>query len=120
MKGYYTPIQYCPDPARQETANVGVALVCMEQEFFGHKLDHRNERPRKAFSMKNSQLQRLQETTESLEKRMQIDDEELSTVEALGCFVETRANSLLLTPLRNMRVEDPLQDLERLFAEPVL
>lgn len=32
-KGHYSLIQYCPDPARRESVNVGVLLFCPEAEF---------------------------------------------------------------------------------------
>ena len=32
-KGYFSLVQYCPDLARQEAANVGVVLFCPDLQF---------------------------------------------------------------------------------------
>lgn len=32
-KGYYSIVQYCPDPSRLEAVNIGLALFCPEISF---------------------------------------------------------------------------------------
>ena len=39
-KGYYCLIQYCPDLARLEAANIGVILFCPERGFIRAKIAH--------------------------------------------------------------------------------
>ena len=33
IRGYYSIVQYCPDPSRLEAVNIGVALFCPEIKF---------------------------------------------------------------------------------------
>ena len=48
-KGYYSLVQYCPDVARQEAANVGVVLFCPELAFLEARLASSNHRIRRFF-----------------------------------------------------------------------
>ena len=49
MKGYFSLIQYCPDTARREAANVGVMLLCPEAGFLDIKMATTNHRVRRFF-----------------------------------------------------------------------
>jgi len=40
-KGYYSIIQYCPDPSRLEAVNIGVALFCPELRFLRARFGRR-------------------------------------------------------------------------------
>ena len=119
MKGLYSLLQYCPDSAKAEAANVGVLLLCPDARFFDGKLSGGNDRARRFFGLQGEGLERLVEAKLLFEKRIAVERPQMLRVEDFERFVETRANRLLLTPPRNMRVDDPAADLARLFRELV-
>lgn len=119
MRGYYSLIQYCPDTRRAEAANVGVLLLCPESHFLECRIASGNDRVRRFFGVHGEDRDRLHEIKQAFETRIQRDRDRIRQVEDLEHFIETRANKLLLTPPRNMRVTEPAQDLRRLFEELV-
>ncbi len=119
MKGLYSLLQYCPDSAKAEAANVGVLLLCPEARFFDGKLSSGNDRARRFFGLQGEGLERLAEAKALFEKRIEIERPRMLREEDFERFVQTRANRLLLTAPRNMRVDDPAADLARLFKELV-
>ena len=119
-KGYYSIIQYCPDPSRLETVNVGVALFCPELRFLRATFKRRRNRISQVFGKQDWEFIALQQT--AIAERLARKKESFQTLEDFKAYVSSRANSLVLTHPRPVRVEDPDRDLNdlvgRLVADP--
>ncbi len=118
-KGYYSLIQYCPDLARLEAANVGVLLFCPQKRFLAAKTDPHNARIRALFGPFGHDWQRINLFKRGLESRVEAEIGRLKSLDDLEQFIATRANEFQITPPRPMRVEDPERDLDMLFKELV-
>jgi hypothetical protein len=118
-KGYYCLVQYCPDIARQEAANVGVVLFCPEYQFLQAKLMNANGRIRKFFGDQADDYQHLNAMKKALANRLQVEKAEFGVLEDLQRFVETRANKIVLTLPKPVKVFDAEQDLAGLYKELV-
>ncbi|MEX2213491.1 MAG: DUF3037 domain-containing protein [Phycisphaeraceae bacterium] len=119
LKGYYSLVQFCPDLSRAEAVNVGVLLFCPQRGFIAARTQHSNERVRKFFGADTFDGERLNAAKEALEKRLQTEHDRFSSVDDLNRFISTRANELVLTAPRSVKVDDPDEDIELLFAELV-
>lgn len=117
--GYYSLIQYCPDPSRAEAANVGVLLFCPALRFLDARTAHGNDRIRRFFRRQGTDLDRINVMKRSIERRLRSDADSFKTIEDLQHFVESRGNDILLTAPRPIKVEDGPSDLARLFDELV-
>jgi hypothetical protein len=118
-KGYYCLVQYCPDIARAEAANVGVVLFSPEHGFIRAKVSDNNKRIRKFFGDEADNYQHLNAMKDALVKRIEVEKAEFSLLENLQQFVETRANKVILTNPKPVKVFDPEEDLQALFKELV-
>lgn len=118
-KGYFCLVQYCPDIARQEAANVGVVLFVPEFKFIRAKLSKTIGRIRRFFGEDVDGYLHLIAMKESLAKRLEVESAEFNTLEDLQQFVATRANKIILTSPKPLKVFDPEKDLESLFQELV-
>jgi hypothetical protein len=118
-KGYYCVIQYCPDLGRFEAANVGVLLFCPELPFLQAKMSSSPRRVQRFFGREGHDARVIRAMTRSLQKRLEKELDLIRTLEDLEHFVATRANQLLLTTPRPMKVHDPAGELERLFEDLV-
>lgn len=119
-KGYFCLVQYCPDVARQEAANVGVVLFCPERRFIAAKLIKNNHRIRKFFGEEADNYQHLNAMKEALASRIEVEQAEFASLADLQTFVATRANKVILTEPKPVKVFDPREDLEALYRELVL
>jgi hypothetical protein len=117
--GYYSIIQYCPDAARHEVANVGVVLLCPELRFLKARMAEDIQRIKEVFPRLKPDRKRLHSTVFGFTHRFHVDREYFQTVEDLRKFAETRANAMRLTLPLPTRVEDPEAELNRLFARLV-
>lgn len=117
--GYYSIIQYCPDPARREVANVGVVLFCPELGFLGTRMAEDTHRIKEVFPKLKSDDKRLTITLQGIAQRLRVDREYFKSVDDLTRFADTRANALRLTPPMPVRVEEPDAELARLFKRLV-
>ena len=118
-RGYYSLIQYCPDLSKAESVNVGVLLFCPESKFIDARTSSGNDRVRRLVGTGNFDPARLQAAKKAIEARLRICQEDFRTVEDLNRFIDTRANELLFTPPRPMKVINPEVDLDALFKELV-
>ena len=119
MKGYYSLIQYCPDTARREAANVGVMLLCPEAGFLDVKMTTTNHRVRRFFGKEADHYLRLDQMKAALRERLKIERERLLSVESLTGFISTWANKVSVTVLRPVKVLSPVDDLRALYKELV-
>jgi hypothetical protein len=119
-KGYFCLVQYCPDIARQEAANVGVVLFCPEVRFLEARMTRGNNRIRRFFGEESDHYEHLNAMKEALTHRLRVESAEFNTLENLQTFVATRANKIILTQPKPVKVFNPSEDLEALYKELVL
>ncbi len=115
-KGYFCLVQYCPDLARQEVANVGVLLFSPEHDFLEARLASGNQRVRRFFGEQADHVLHINSMKSALSERLRVEKKAFRSLEDLILFVETRANRIVLTPPKAVRVVDPAKDLDELFA----
>jgi hypothetical protein len=116
-KGYYSIIQYCPDPSRLEAVNIGVALFSPELRFLHAKFGRRRTRISHLFGKQDWEFVRLQQS--AIEARLTRDQETFQTLEEFEAYVSRRANTLVMTSPRPMKVANPGQDLDNLLRRLV-
>jgi len=119
QRGYYSLIQFCPDAARMESVNVGVALYCPESGFLEARTSGNNSRAEKLVGKGQLEKSALNAAKLAIQRRFEVDREAFLNLEDFQQFVHTRANSLQLTEGRPVKVFEPKADLERLFEELV-
>ncbi len=119
MKGYYSLVQYCPDVARLEAANVGVVLLCPEVGFLDVKLIAGNARVRKFFGEEADDYRHLNQMKTALSERLKVDRTGLLSLDALGHFIGAWANKVTLTVPKPVKVFSPADDLLALYKELV-
>lgn len=117
--GYYSLIQYCPDPSRLESANVGVLLFVPSRQYLKALTARDNRRIQQFFGREGHDWLRINSFKRGVEERLEAQHQHLRTVEDLTAFIAKSANSLRITDPRPMRVTDPDKDLKQLFAELV-
>jgi hypothetical protein len=113
--GYYSIIQYCPDPSRGEVANIGVVLFLPEPFYLKARTARGNERIRQFFQPSEADIAWINVIKYSIEERLRIDRDEFRDLASLERFAATRANAMRLTAPRWVAVEDPDAELDRLF-----
>lgn len=118
-KGYYCLVQYCPDIARAEAANVGVVLFAPDHGFIRARVSDNNKRIRKFFGDEADNYQHLNAMKNALVQRIEVEKAEFGLLENLQQFVETRANKVILTNPKPVKVFNPEDDLNALFQELV-
>ena len=115
--GHYSVIQYCPDRARAEAANVGVVLLVPDRGFIKARTAPGNDRVRRMFNLKGERLDHMNAAKRAFESRFEVEAVHFHCAEDLVRFAGTRGNELLLTPPRSIRVDDPDAELTSLFEE---
>jgi Protein of unknown function (DUF3037) len=118
-QGHYSLIQYCPDLSRAEAANVGVLLFCPQLGFIDARTSGGNDRVRRFFRGREIDVARLNIMKRSIERRLRAESTRFKSVEDLVAFIDTRANEMVVTPPRPMKVVEPRADLDKLFEELV-
>lgn len=118
-KGYYSLIQFCPDVSRLESVNLGVILFCPGSGFLRAMTSKSTRRAEKLVGRGELARAALASARNAIEKRLLVDRESFRTLEDLQRFVDTRGNSLQLTPPRPLKVTAPDEELKRLFHQLV-
>lgn len=118
-KGYYSIVQYCPDLARAETANIGVVLLVPDRGLFRAKLVSDNTRVRHVFNISDSELRQLRAFKKSFISRIEAESLRITSLETLQKFVDTRGNFIQLTPPRFVKVRNCEETLTELFTDLV-
>jgi len=117
--GYYSVIQYCPDLSRLEAANIGVVLFCPAAGILDAKTSHGNDRIAKFFGRGSFDQQRMNVAKRALEESLRRNIADIRSLEDFQHFVDSRANDLLLTQPRPMKVFNPQTDLSKLYDDLV-
>jgi len=121
-RGYYSLIQYCPDPSRAESANVGVALFCPDINFLDASISTNNERIERFFDKVSNQKMDLKDVAaakNAMVARLRVEADSFRSIDDFEAFVRTRANEIRLTPPRPLKVADPEEELKHLFERLV-
>jgi hypothetical protein len=109
-RGYYSLIQYCPNRSRLESANVGVVLFSPTKDYLGARLSQGDDRLRRFFKGEQLDSHAVNAAKRAIFQRLQMGRESFQTLDDLQQFIDTRANSLLLTPPRPMKVVEGDQE----------
>ncbi len=118
-KGYYSILQFCPEPARHEVANIGVALLCPEQSFFRARIGSGNQRVTHFFDKSQYDIVRLNAYKQGLVDRLNRNSE-VTDRESFAQFAAMQVNTIVMTPPQFCRVEGNAEEtLENLFKELV-
>ena len=119
-KGYYSIIQYCPNHLRLEVANVGILLFCPKLRFLEVSYVGNNERIQQFFS-KDFVINRIciNFAKEAVKERLKIIKEQIVTLDDLKQYIDSRANSIIITPPRSIMVDNPELELQELCKELV-
>jgi len=117
--GYYSIIQYCPDPSRLEAVNVGVVLFCPARNYLRARTSRSNKRIRRFFGLADIDGAQMNVILRSIQSRLEVDRDQFRDLSDLQKFAATRANAMRLTAPRPLVVEEPDEELERLFARLV-
>ena len=113
-QGYYSIIQYCPDFTRMEVCNLGVLLFCPKPRYLGVMMTDTNERELRFFGKKAVGFIQGMGLKASIVNR--IAHEKIVTLEHLERFIETRANSIVITKPRSIWIEgSPRRELSSLY-----
>lgn len=117
--GWFSIVQFCPDPNRLESANIGVLLFCPAMEFLEVRMSSDNRRITKFFGPLKSDRDFVDSFKKGLAERVQKEKMQIVNHEQLLDFVDRRANLIRISPPRSIRVTEPQKQLEDLFAELV-
>lgn len=118
-KGWFSIVQFCPDPNRLESANIGVLLFCPELDFLNVQLASDNRRITKFFGSKEIDLALINSFKKGLADRLRQEQTQIVSHEQLLDFADRRANLIRISPPRSIRVTKPEVQLGQLFAELV-
>lgn len=118
-KGWFSVVQFCPDPNRLESANIGVLLFCPALEFLDVCVASDNRRIIKFFGSHDFDFKLVNTFKKGLQERLRKELKEISDHEQLLDFVDRRANQIRISPPRSIRVTEPEKQLNELFAELV-
>ena len=88
-KGFYSLIQYCPDPARLEAANVGVLLFCPERKYLSVRMSNDNRRVQQFFGCKEHDWKQIRLFKKGMEERIARESLKIRTSDQLQSFIET-------------------------------
>ena len=117
-KGYYSILQFVPDLERSEGANVGVVLFCPDKHFLKVQTATGNDRVRRFFGPEETvelDIDRLNALKAAFEERVAVEAATVRTFDEFRQFIDSRANQMLLTAPRPIKVLDPQTELATLF-----
>jgi len=117
MKGYYSIVQYCPDPSRLEAVNIGVALFCPERSFLKVRFGRRKTRVDQLFGKQDREFVDSQKA--AIEARLANEQDAFQHLVDFESYISRRANALKLTAARPVKVEDPELELDNLLRRLV-
>jgi hypothetical protein len=117
--GYYSVIQFTPDRARMEAANIGVLLFVPGANYLKTRMSGNNDRIRRFFKDEAPGTKALNTLKRTMEKRLQVESPQLQEYAAVERFLRLFANEIVFTNLRTVRVVNPDVELAQLFDELV-
>lgn len=118
-RGYYALVQYCPNPSRDEGANVAVILFSPELRFIDIRSSTTSDRIRRFFAGTNLDAQRIDSAKRAMVSRIRRYKDDFKSLDDFAVFVASRGNDLRLVAPRPIVVSEPERQLDELFAELV-
>ncbi len=119
-RAFYSLVQYCPDLARLEAANVGVVIFCAEPSYLRVKLSKNHKRISQMFGRGNRDLKRLAAIESGLEEKLTSGRSDLCSLEQLNQLAAMQVNTLRMTQFMPCRISDrPDEDVNQLYQELV-
>lgn len=119
-RAFYSLVQYCPDLARLEAANVGVVLFCTEPSYLGVKLSKNHKRISQMFGRGHRDLKRLAAFESGLEDKLTSGRSDLYSLEQLNQLASMQVNTLRMTQFSPCRISDrPAEGLNQLYQDLV-
>jgi hypothetical protein len=116
-KGYYSIIQYCPDPSRLEAVNIGVALFCPDLRFLSARFGRTRTKISQLFGKQDWEFVRLQQS--AIEARLAKEQQAFGKLEDFQSYASRRVNALTMTSPRPVKVANPDLELETLLGRLV-
>ena len=113
-KGWFSIVQFCPDPNRLESANIGVLLFCPALGFLDVRIASDNQRIIKFFGASGLDLALVNSFKKGLKERLQKERGNIVGHEQLLDFVDRRANQIRISTPRSIRVTAPEKQLDEL------
>lgn len=118
-RAFYSVVQYVPDDSRAEGANVGVVLFVPSRRWIEARVSPSLERVRQFFHPGRQALRRIELALEAFKHRMEIARGDFAEESDLAQFAAARADAVRLSTPRLLMVEEPLSELDLLYAELV-
>jgi hypothetical protein len=118
-RAYYSVIQYCPDLARAESANVGIVLFRPEPQGMYVRISPTLSRVKRFFRPGKDRLTRIADAANAVKVRLERGGDEFRSVEDLEAYAGATGNDIRLTTPRVVRVTDPARDALRLYSQLV-
>jgi hypothetical protein len=100
--GYYSLVQFCPDPSRLESVNIGVVLYSATEKRLRVQISKSNQRIRRCFGNQDWNL--LNRARKAVAR--QLRSQQFLTVDDFISYIAKRANMIQLTHPRPMRITD--------------
>ena len=117
--GWFSIVQFCPDPNRLESANIGVLLFCTAMDFLDVRMAPDNRRIAKFFGPLKAEWDFITSFKKGFIERVQKEKAQIVDHQQLVDFADRRANLIRISPPRSIRVTEPAKQLNDLFAELV-
>lgn len=118
-RGYYSLIQFCPDPRRLEAANVGLVLYAPELSFCEVKINHDLSHVKKIFGAQTVDKPLIEMAQRSLRRRLLKASQDWRGIDDLLHFSKREGNDLLLTLPQTVLAPDFNDELETLYTQLV-
>jgi len=117
--GYYSLIQYVPNPTRAEVVNIGVLLFCPSLNYIDVQHSEGNDRVAKMFGRDSFDRERINETKTAIRRRFLYDKESFREIDDLKLYISSLANEIRISEPRLIKVINPEIELNNLFKELV-
>jgi hypothetical protein len=112
--GFYAIIQFSPTPERFEFLNVGALLVVPSRQYVGVRITSDFRRLDRLFGRQSRSY--LTPALEGIKQRLGLELRGDLSREKLAEFGERRANRVRLSKLQSVLVDEPEEELDRLFG----
>lgn len=118
-RGLYSLIRFCPDLARGEAVNIGVALFAENPRLLLCGIDPYRSKARSWFGLDSEQYDWLKIQSAALETRFSNEVDRIRSAEEFHVFAQTRANALQMTQPRFVAFDDSEKCLSGLLDDLV-
>lgn len=118
-QGYYSLVQFCPDPARAEVVNLGVLLFSPEHQFLEVSMSKTVRRVKSVFPQIEYDTDQIKTIISWLKKRLEVERARIRDKNDLNYFFQTRINDIRITEPRSIMVGAPIAKLRELYSELV-